>query len=136
MRESFGILTPLRFGFIVDEQSAEWLAGLTKYDRLTRLMRAAVAGITADQIQTFLTVMIKHRCSQTDIGRSTGFSRQATSRHAAKLVASGLLLQQRDPENGRRRLLYLGPLGRLIAASVRTTFVVKTSSGQAAEHAK
>ncbi|MFS2166269.1 MarR family winged helix-turn-helix transcriptional regulator [Variovorax sp. Varisp62] len=84
-------------------------------------MRRAAPGITAEQIQTFIAVVRNGRCSQTDISKVTGFSRQTTSRHVAKLVDAGLLVQHRDLENGRRRVVRLTALGRFVPASLSGT---------------
>ncbi|VTU29907.1 MarR family winged helix-turn-helix transcriptional regulator [Variovorax sp. PBL-E5] len=92
--------------------------GLMGYERVTTEMGKAVPGITAEQIQTFIAVVRSGRCSQTEICKITGFTRQATSRHVAKLVLAGLLVQRRDPESGRRRVVRLTALGRLIPATL------------------
>ncbi|WP_395316606.1 MarR family winged helix-turn-helix transcriptional regulator [Variovorax sp. UC74_104] len=92
--------------------------GLLSYERVTSEMRKAAPGITAEQIQTFIAVLRKGRCSQIEICRITGFTRQATSRHVAKLVKAGLLVQRRDPESGRRQVVRLTALGRLVPAAL------------------
>ncbi|WP_162567880.1 MarR family winged helix-turn-helix transcriptional regulator [Variovorax sp. SRS16] len=92
--------------------------GLVSYERVTTEMRKALPGITADQIQTFIVVLRNGRCSQIEISKATGFTRQATSRHVAKLVKAGLLVQRRDPESGRRRVVRLTARGRLVPASL------------------
>ncbi|GAA4358218.1 hypothetical protein GCM10023165_52930 [Variovorax defluvii] len=92
--------------------------GLMSYERVTAEMRKALPGITAEQIQTFIAVVRKGQCSQTEISKATGFTRQAVSRHIAKLVRAGLLVQRRDPESGRRRVVRLAALGRLIPATL------------------
>jgi DNA-binding MarR family transcriptional regulator len=92
--------------------------GLLSYERVTFEMRKAAPGITAEQIQTFIAVVRNGRCSQTEISKITGFTRQATSRHVAKLMAAGLVAQRRDLENGRRRVVRLTALGRLVPATL------------------
>ncbi|WP_162581247.1 MarR family winged helix-turn-helix transcriptional regulator [Variovorax sp. PBS-H4] len=92
--------------------------GLMSYERVTSEMRKAAPGITAEQIQTFIAVVRSGRCSQTEISKITGFTRQATSRHVAKLVRAGLLAQHADPESGRRRVVRLTARGRLIPATL------------------
>ncbi|MFS2049026.1 MarR family winged helix-turn-helix transcriptional regulator [Variovorax sp. Varisp41] len=93
--------------------------GLMSYERVTAEMSKAAPGITSEQVQTFIAVARGVRCSQIEISKITGFSRQATSRHVAKLVSVGLLVQHRDPENRRRRVVRLTALGRLVPASLR-----------------
>ena len=92
--------------------------GQMSFERVTAEMRKAAPGITAEQIQTYIAVVKGGRCSQTEISRITGFTRQATSRHVAKLVGAGLLVQRRDLESGRRRVLHLTALGRFVSASL------------------
>jgi DNA-binding MarR family transcriptional regulator len=89
------------------------------YERVISEMRKAAPGMTAEQIQTFMAVVRSGRCSQTEISKITGFTRQATSRHVAKLVSAGLLAQRIDLENRRRRVVRLTALGRLVPASLR-----------------
>lgn len=92
--------------------------GQMSFERVTAEMRKAAPGITAEQIQTFIAVVRSGRCSQTEISKITGCSRQATSRHVAKLVSAGLLVQRVDPENGRRRVVRLTALGRFVPATL------------------
>ncbi len=92
--------------------------GHMSFERVTAEMRKAAPGITAEQIQTFIAVVRSGRSSQTEISKITGFTRQATSRHVAKLVSAGLLVQRRDLENGRRRVVRLTALGRFIPATL------------------
>ena len=96
--------------------------GQMSYERVTAEMHKAVPGITAEQTQTFIAVARSGRCSQTEISKITGFTRQATSRHVAKLVRAGLLAQRRDPTNGRRRVVRLTALGRLVPATLGGTW--------------
>jgi DNA-binding MarR family transcriptional regulator len=91
--------------------------GLVNYERVTVEMRKAAPGITAGQMLTFLAVVRLGHCSQIEISRVTGFTRQATSRHVAKLARFGLLAQRRDLDNGRCQVVRLTALGRLIPAT-------------------
>jgi DNA-binding MarR family transcriptional regulator len=92
--------------------------GLVSYERVTAEMRQAAPSITAGQMLTFIAVVRMGYCSQIEISRITGFSRQATSRHVAKLVRVGLLGQRRDLDNGRCQVVRLTALGRLIPATL------------------
>lgn len=92
--------------------------GLMSYERVTLEMRKAAPGITAEQIQTFIAVVRSGRCSQTEIAKMTGFTRQATSRHVAKLVRAGLFVQRMDPDNRRRKIVRLTALGRFVPATL------------------
>jgi len=98
--------------------SAALNIGLINYERVTAEMRRAAPGITAGQLLTFIAVVRLGHCSQIEITRVTGFTRQATSRHVAKLVRFGLLAQRRDFDNGRCQVVRLTPLGRLLSASL------------------
>lgn len=95
--------------------------GLMSYERVTAEMRKAAPGITAGQMLTFIAVVRLGHCSQIEISRVTGFTRQATSRHVAKLARFGLLAQRRDFDNGRCQVVRLTALGRLIPATVGGT---------------
>jgi len=95
-----------------------WNIGLMSYDSVITEMRKVVPRITVEQTQTFIAVACCGRCSQTEIGALTGFTRQATSRHVAKLVRAGLLAQRQDLENRRRQIVRLTALGRLVPASL------------------
>lgn len=92
--------------------------GLMSYERVTAEMRKAAPSITAGQMLTFIAVVRLGHCSQIEISRVTGFTRQATSRHVAKLARFGLLAQRRDLDNARCQVVRLTALGRLIAATL------------------
>ena len=95
--------------------------GLVSYVRVTAEMRKAAPSITARQMLTFIAVVRMSPCSQIEICRVTGFTRQATSRHVAKLVRVGLLTQRRDLDNGRCQVVRLTASGRLIPATLSDT---------------
>jgi len=63
---------------------------LNNYERATDEMRKAAPGLTAEQMRTSITIVRYGGRSQSEIGKVTGFTRQATSRHVAKLVSAGL----------------------------------------------
>ncbi|MEJ8813419.1 helix-turn-helix domain-containing protein [Variovorax ureilyticus] len=90
---------------------------LNSYERVTSEMRKAAPGLTAEQMQTFIAIVRYGGRSQSEIGKVTGFKRQTTSRHVAKLVSVGLIAQRRGLD-GRRRVLRLTALGRLIPATL------------------
>lgn len=92
--------------------------GLVSYERVTAEMRKAAPSITTRQMLTFIAVVRISPCSQIEICRVTGLTRQATSRHVAKLVRVGLLAQRRDLDNGRRQVVRLTASGRLIPATL------------------
>ena len=98
-----------------------WNLGLMSYDSVIAEMRKVAPRITVEQTQTFIAVACCGRCSQTEIGTITGFTRQATSRHVAKLVRAGLLAQRQDLENRRRQIVRLTALGRLVPASLEAS---------------
>jgi len=95
--------------------------GLVSYERVTAEMRKAAPSITARQMLTFIAVVRTSPCSQIEICRVTGFTRQATSRHVAKLVRVGLLAQRKDLDNGRCQVVRLTASGRLIPAALGDT---------------
>ena len=96
------------------KQSDAGNMGLAAYERLTSELREAAPGMTAGQLLTFLVVIRKGRCNQTEIGNATGLGKAAVSRHVLKLVALGLLSQSVDPTNGRKRVVSLTDRGRHI----------------------
>jgi DNA-binding MarR family transcriptional regulator len=91
---------------------------LMNYERVTAEMRKTAPSITAGQMLTFIAVVRLGHCSQIEISRVTGFTRQATSRHVAKLARFGLLVQRRDLNNGRCNVVRLTALGRFVPASL------------------
>lgn len=95
--------------------------GLWSYERVTAEMRKAAPSITARQMLTFIAGVRMSPCSQIEICRVTGFTRQATSRHVAKLVRAGLLTQRRDLDDGRCQVVRLTASGRLIPATLGDT---------------
>jgi DNA-binding MarR family transcriptional regulator len=105
--------------------------GLVSYERVTAEMRKAAPSITARQMLTFIAVVSMSPCSQIEICGVTGFTRQATSRHVAKLVRVGLLTQRRDLYNGRCQVVRLTASGRLIPATLGETSTIPESLEQA-----